>query len=165
MPNTRFPLSPEFAKPVIIQIAGIAIVLAVLVIISQMNYLVFHSIVEIATIAIAISIFVIVWNARDTIDNGYFIVVGLAILFIGVIDLFHTLAFKGMGVFPGNSSDLPTQLWIAARYLQAFTLLAAPLMAGRRVRTAPVLAIFSVATVFLLWTIYAGFFPSCFVEG
>ncbi len=165
MPKTRFPLSPEFAKPVIIQIAGIAIVLAVLVIISQMNYLVFHSIVEIATIAIAISIFVIVWNARDKIDNGYFIVVGLAILFIGVIDLAHTLAFKGMGVFPGNSSDLPTQLWIAARYLQAFTLLAAPLMAGRRVRTAPVLAIFSAATVFLLWTIYAGIFPSCFIEG
>ena len=165
MPNTRFPFSPEFIKPVIIQIAGIAIVLTVLVIISQMNYVVFHSIVEVATIAIAISIFVIVWNARDKIDNGYFIVVGLAILFIGIIDFIHTIAYKGMGVFPGNSSDLPTQLWIAARYLQAFTLLAAPLMAGRRVRTVPVLAIFSAATVVLLWTIYAGIFPACFIEG
>ncbi|MFA5376238.1 MAG: MASE3 domain-containing protein [Dehalococcoidia bacterium] len=165
MPDTRFPLSPELAKPVIIHTAGIAIILAVLVVISQMNYVVFHSVVEIATIAIAISIFVIVWNARDKIDNGYFIIVGLAILFIGVIDFVHTLAYKGMGVFPGNSADLPTQLWIAARYLQAFTLLAAPLMIGRRVRTAPVLAIFSAATVFLLWTIYAGIFPSCFVVG
>lgn len=116
MPETRFPPSPVFAKPVIIHTAGIAIVLAVLVIISQMNYLVFHSIVEIATIAIAISIFVIVWNARDKIDNGYFIVVGLTILFTGVIDFVHTLAYKGMGVFPGNSSDLPTHLWIAARF-------------------------------------------------
>ncbi|MCX6692927.1 MAG: ATP-binding protein [Methanoregula sp.] len=134
-------------------------------VVSTMNYLLFHSLVELASIIVCFTIFVIVWNTRDKIDNGYFIVVGLAFFFIGAIDLFHTLAYKGMGVFLETAGGLQTQLWIAARYLQAFTLLAAPFFIRRKVRTAPLLVIYSAATALLLWMIFAGMFPACFIEG
>jgi hypothetical protein len=39
----------------------------------------------------------------------------MAYLSVSFLDLIHTLAYKGMGVFPGFDANLPTQLWIAAR--------------------------------------------------
>ncbi len=38
---------------------------------------------------------------------------------MGAIDLVHTLSYKGMGAFPNLGSNLPTQLWIIARYLES----------------------------------------------
>ena len=48
---------------------------------------------------------------------------GVSFLFVGIIDLIHTLAYSGMGIFVGYSSNLPTQLWISARYIQALSFL------------------------------------------
>jgi hypothetical protein len=143
---------------------GIA-ALFILSLVSQVNYLFFHSIVEIATIVGGIMIVVIVWNLRDRIDNAYFLVIGIGFFFIIVIDFVHTLSFKGMGVFPGITADLPTQLWIAGRYLQAFILLAAPLMIGRKVRIVPLISVYAIATALLVGSISAGIFPHCFIDG
>ena len=96
--------------------------------ISVYNYLLFHSLVEMFSIAVALAIFMMVWNSRHFIDNGSLKILGCAYLFISLIDLGHTLAFKGMGAFQGYGANLPTQLWIAARYMQGFTLLAAPFL-------------------------------------
>lgn len=107
----------------LLQIAFIAVILGTLYLISTVNYLLFHGIVELAGIAVAFSIFIIVWNTRRDIHDLFFLIVGISFLFIGSIDLVHTLAYKGMGAFPGNNSDLPTQLWIAARYFQSIAFL------------------------------------------
>ena len=87
------------------------------------NYLLFHTIAELFSIIIAGGIFVLAWNSRKNIDNSFFLVVGISFIFIGFIDLLHTLAYTGMGIFIGYGSNLPTQLWIVARYLQAFSFL------------------------------------------
>lgn len=87
---------------------GILILIA-LYIISLNNYLLFHGIVELVGIAIAFSIFILVWNTRKLLPDAFFLIIGISLLFTGGLDLIHTLAFKGMGVFSGNSADLPTQ--------------------------------------------------------
>jgi hypothetical protein len=113
------------------------------------NYLLFHSLAEVFSVVVACSVFLVAWNARRSQDNHYFLFVGIAYLFAGVVDLVHMLGYKGMGVFPGYDANLPTQLWIGARYLQAISLLIAPRFAGRSLDPKSALAGYAVA-VFLL---------------
>ena len=132
---------------------------------SVYSYLLFHSLIEIATIAVAFTLLVLTWNARRYLTNTYLRVLGIGYGFIALIDLFHTLAYKGMGVFPESGANLPTQLWIAARYLQAVTLLAAPFLVVRRVSDRAVLGVYAATVLVLMAMVYSGNFPDCFIEG
>lgn len=133
---------------------------------SLYNYLLFHSLAELFSIVIASCIFVVAWNARRFMDNNYLLFLGIAYVFIGGIDLLHTLAYTGMPVFKGFGSNLPTQLWIAARYMQSLSLLAAPLFLTRRMRTGAVVGAYAVVTALLLTSIfYWQVFPVCYIDG
>lgn len=129
------------------------------------NYLLFHSLVETFSIVIAFSVFAIAWNTRRLIGNGYLLFLGLTSLFVGGIDLLHTLAYRGMGVFPGAGPDLATQLWVAARGLQALSLLAAPAFLDRSPRPPWVLGAGALLAGGLVAAVFTGRFPACFVEG
>ena len=133
---------------------------------SLYSYLLFHSLAEIFSIIIACGIFMIAWNSRRFLDNQYLLFIGIAYLFVGGLDLVHTLAYKGMGVFSGYDANLPTQLWIAARYLQSISLLLAPLWIGRKLKINPMLLAYGVVVALLLLAIFPWqVFPDCFMEG
>jgi hypothetical protein len=71
-----------------------------------------------------------------------------------------------MGVLPDHGPNLPTQLWIAARYVESLSLLAAPFIPGRRARVEYILAGYGILTVLLTASILAwDLFPDCFVPG
>ncbi len=133
---------------------------------SLYSYLLFHSLAEIFSVIIAISIFATLWNSRRFIDNNYLLIIGIAYLFIGGLDLIHTLTYKGMGIFTGYDANLPTQLWIAARYLESLSLFTATFCINRKVKANVIFfiytAIFSLA---LLSIFYWQIFPDCFIEG
>ena len=80
---------------------------------SLFGYLLFHSTAEVFSIVVACGIFMVAWNSRRFLDNNYLLFIGIAYLFVALLDLVHTLAYAGMGVFPGYATNLPTQLWIA----------------------------------------------------
>jgi PAS domain S-box-containing protein len=132
---------------------------------SRYSYLLFHFLIEIFSVIVACGIFVIAWNSRRIMDNNYFLFVGIASLFVGAVDLFHALAYKGMGIFPENGPNLATQLWIVGRYLQSFSLLTASFFLGRNLRVRLVMMAFLVTIALLLAAIFGGIFPDCFVEG
>jgi len=132
---------------------------------SQYNYLVFHTLVEIFSVAVAWCAFFIAWNAREQLDNNYLLFLGIAYLPIGGIDLFHAMAYKGMGVFPGYGANLPTSLWIAARMFEATALVAAPLFISRSLRPGIALTGCLIAGFGLLGLTFSGLFPTCFIEG
>jgi PAS domain S-box-containing protein len=143
-----------------------ALVLFGLYLTSRHSYLLFHSLTEIFSVVVAFGIFVLTWNSRRFIDNSYILFLGIAYLFIGTIDLVHTLAYEGMGVFPGYDSNLATQLWIAVRYLQSVSFLVAPLLIGRKLRTPFVFLGYMVVTSLLFVSIfYWDNFPVCYVDG
>jgi len=142
------------------------LILAALYLISLHSYLLFHSLVEIFSCVIAFGIFLVAWNSRQFIKSDYLVFIGIAYLFIAGLDLLHTLAYKGMGVFPSYDANLPTQLWIAGRYLQSGSLLVAPIFFNRNARVPLIVAIFSLISIFILALVfYWGSFPDCFVEG
>ena len=130
------------------------------------SYLLFHTISEMFSIIIGVSIFLIAWNTRKFSQSNYFIFLGIAYLFISGIDFVHTLAFKGMSIFIGYDSNLPTQLWILARYTQSISLLISPIFIARKVNTTKVFISYFLAVGFFMASIfYWGIFPTCFVEG
>jgi len=129
------------------------------------SYLLFHGLIEVTTIAIGFTIFIVTWNTRRFLANNYLSILGIGYAFIALIDLLHALAYKGMNVFPGFGANLPTQLWIAARFLQAVTLCIAPLCMGRGMRHHATFGIYAAATSLLVAMIYLGYFPDCYIEG
>jgi PAS domain S-box-containing protein len=148
-------------------LAGLAalVVLIGLYVASLYSFLLFHSLAEGFSIVIACGIFLVAWNTRRYITNHYLLFLGIAYLFVGILDLAHTLAYKGMGVLPAHGANAPTQLWIAARYLQSLSLLAAPLLLRRKIRPEFYVAGYGAVTVLLLLAIFAWrIFPDCFLE-
>ncbi len=155
----------EFQEQGLSVLAGTAL-LAGIIVTSFFSYLLFHSLAELFSIVIACGIFVIAWNARSFLDNNYLLFIGIAYLFTSGIELTHTLAYKGMGVFPKIDANPATQLWIAARTMQSISLLLAPLFIGRRLRYQAVFAVYAVVAALLIYGIFAThLFPDCYREG
>jgi PAS domain S-box-containing protein len=132
---------------------------------SRYSYLFFHCLIEIATIAVGFTLFILTWNIRQYLANTFLRLLGIGYGFIALLDLLHTLSYKGMNVFPGFDANLPTQLWIAARYLQTVTLVGALLFLERQVDDHVVFAGYAAAIAVLAAMIYSGNFPDCFIEG
>ena len=134
--------------------------------ISLNNFLLFHSLAEIFSIVIAVGIFIIAWNTRKFSNSNFLLFLGIAILFIGFLDLIHTLAYKGMGIFLDYDANLPTQLWVAARYLQAITFLVAIFFINRKSKPRWVILVYTVIVIVLmLMLFYWHNFPNSFIEG
>ncbi len=133
---------------------------------SLYSYLLFHGIAEIFSISVCACIFIITLNSRHFIQNGYLLFIGVAYFFVAVIDGVHTLAYKGMGVFPGYDANLPTQLWIAARYLQSISLLVAPAFFRKKPNLTLLFVFYTAISATLLIAIFSrDLFPDCFIEG
>ncbi|NLW51485.1 MAG: PAS domain-containing protein [Candidatus Brocadiaceae bacterium] len=129
------------------------------------NYLLFHTLAEGFAIAVACAVFMLAWNARHILENACLLLLGVAYLFVAGLDLIHTLAYRGMAIFPDQGANPATQLWIAARGLEAGSLLLAPLVLNVRLRPRLVLLAYAVVAGSLLVLVVRGVFPECFAEG
>jgi len=130
------------------------------------NYLLFHSIAEIFSIVVACGIFLLAWNSRSLIKNSYILFIGIAYLFVAGLDMIHTLAYEGMGVFYEYEANLSTQLWLSARYLESISLLIAPFLIKQRLKAKPIFIGYTIFTLLIVASIfYWRIFPVCFVEG
>lgn len=153
---------------ILAELCAIALVLFVLYLVSQYSYLMFHSTVEISGIVIAFSAFLVGWISVRFTQNRLYLFLGVTYLVAGAVDLLHTLAYKGMGVFPGydpTDPNLATQLWVVARYLEAGGLFLAPLFINRRLPRYLVIPLFSLAAAVPVGLVFYGAFPAAFVGG
>lgn len=134
---------------------------------STYSYLLFHTLAEIFTICIALTVFFLSWNAQRYITNNYLIMFGTASLFIGFIDLFHTLSYKGMQIFK-DYDYYANQLWIAARYFESVVLLLAFkfVKSPRKVNIYLFFILCTGVTALIILSIFIWkVFPECFVDG
>lgn len=128
------------------------------------SYILFHINVEIFSTLIAFSIFVFGWNTRHHFKNGYLLIVAVAYLFVGFLDIFHALTYQSMNIFD-YPANFAIELWISARFMEAVTFVAAYFFISRPVPAFRVMAIYAGATLLLVGSIYAGIFPDCYVDG
>ena len=167
--DTRNTIVERFNRPPVrwlLLIVVSAAVVWVLYELSHHSYLLFHSLAEGFSIVIAFAMFAIAWNSRRFMENQYLLLIGVAFVFIGGLDFVHLLAYRGMGVFPEFGTNPATQLWIAARYLEAATLLAAPLLVHRRFNPFAMAGVYAAVTALLLASIFFWhIFPAAYVDG
>jgi PAS domain S-box-containing protein len=148
------------------QVLGLLLTLFAIYLSSFYDYLLFHGISETFSVLIAFAVFLFAWNSRAYLKNSYFLFIGVAYFFVGTIDMAHTFAYKGMGIFVGFDANLPTQLWIVARFLESLSLLIALLFFKRSVNAYFLFVAYLFLTILLLGTIFIwDAFPVCFIEG
>ncbi len=151
--------------------AGLAVFLPVgflLFLLSRFNYLLVHTLIELSTIVLLTAVFLIGWNTRHLVRSQFFMILAVGFLATGMVDLLHTLTYKGMQVVPVTSADTATQLWLIARILGAFAFLCAISSLGRREYCSDKRWLFGfllsgVVLMAMIWPLKI--FPTCFVEG
>ena len=136
-----------------------ALALVGLYLTSRYSLPLFYGIAGLFSVVIAGGVFAVAWNSRGFLENNYLLFLGIAYLFVGALDLLHTLAYGGMRVFPGFGADLPVQLGFAARGLESVSLCLAPLCLGRRLKPYAVFAgyVLTLAVIILMifvWPIF-----------
>lgn len=130
------------------------------------SYLLFHSLAEIFSIVVAFAVFIVAWNSHNLVKNNYLLILGVGSLFIGLIETLHTLGYQGMALLTTYGATLSSQIWIAARFMQAATLLIAPFFLHRRLSKNVTVLVYAGITALLLASILAWrVFPITFVEG
>ncbi|WP_119966662.1 MASE3 domain-containing protein [Simplicispira lacusdiani] len=132
---------------------------------AQFNYLLFHTLAELFSIVIAMVALVVSTTTTQFTRNHFVVYIAVAFGWCGGLDLAHTLVFQGMNLLPGGSANPSTQLWIAARFIQAAALVSAPLLLQRNMHRFFSNAVFGSVTVLVLLLIMNGQFPDAFVDG
>lgn len=86
------------------------------------TYLTWHSIFELTSIVVSFAVFAVSYYTYDQTGNVKSAFLGCIFLSIGIIDMFHTLSFRGMPDFfkPIDSANQATTFWIIARLVMAF---------------------------------------------
>ncbi len=151
---------PTIALPLLLW----GFVLYGLYIASISSYLLFHSLAELFSIVVAFTIFLLAWNARKYIANDYLLFISIASLFVAGIDTVHMLAYQGIGIFQESyGANLPTQLWIAARYLHSISFLAAAFFFKHTLNPKFAFAGFTAILTTLFFSIFVwNIFPVCY---
>jgi len=133
--------------------------------VSRWNYLLFHVVIEMVTAIVSCGMFIIVWNARQFLERQFFLLLGVAHLFLAILVLCHLLTYHGMNIFPALDANVPTQFWIALRYLESLSFFIALRMMDRAVAPRRFIALYAAATAGVVLLLWLGLFPDCYAQG
>jgi signal transduction histidine kinase len=139
--------------------------LAGLYVISLYDYLLFHTLIELFSVMTAFVIFALAWHTRAMHDNHYLLFIGIALLFSGALDLVHTLAYKGMGIFPRDDGNLATQFWIAFRFVFSSSFLLGVFFIKIKPDIGKTFFLYLSVVSALIAVILLGGFPACYITG
>ncbi|WP_210365264.1 MASE3 domain-containing protein [Bacillus sp. REN3] len=135
------------------------------------NYLAIHTILEFFSITVSFVIFLYGWKTYPTSRSRKILLLSFLFFVIGVLDLLHTLTFKGMPFFITESSTAKaTWFWVTARLIESFMMVGILMAPDRRMRhdLRPVYFASSTAIIAVISYIifkYEGRLPLLFVEG
>jgi len=127
----------------------------------------FHTFVELFSVVVAFAVFIVTWNSRQMHDNRYLQLVGISYIFIGALDLLHTLTYKGMNIIPVDGHPA-NQFWVATRFLETITLLFGFFLISKRTRLRPdwvFLSYFVASGLIILSILVWKNFPVCYIDG
>lgn len=138
---------------------------ASLVAVSFYNQLLFHTFAELFAIAVAIIASVVAWHTYSLSRNNFLMYLGSGYFWIGILDLMHTLTFKGMVILPAYDADTSIQFWIVTRYFEAALLLSSAWFLNHSLDRNLFFTLFGLGSVIASVVILSGHFPSTYVDG
>ncbi|PLX27342.1 hypothetical protein C0583_03425 [Candidatus Parcubacteria bacterium] len=156
-------LSSKKSKwPIFFWILGFVALFILLLLASIYNYLLFHISIEFTSVIIAGMVFVVSWNSRKIVDNNFFNIIGIAYLFIGVVDFLHTLAYPGMNILWINEDNVSPQLWILARYTESLTIFIGAFFVAKPLKYNSWFWGYFIFTISVIVLIFSGYFPNAY---
>ncbi|AQQ69837.1 Sensor histidine kinase ComP [Limihaloglobus sulfuriphilus] len=151
-------------KSLLILPALLATLVLALGLLNLANRVYFQMTVGLFTVVISFCIFILAWNSRNFTENRSLTFLGAAYTSVGLLDMFHLIAYMGITGINDNSADQSAQFWIAARYVEGISLLLFTRIRNRNEYST--LFIYGIITFFFTVTIlYWKVFPTCFIEG
>jgi len=140
------------------------LVFPLLFVVHRYNHNLSHEIAEFFAVIVAVAIFMFTWNARHYLHNNFYLFIGISFLFVGLLDFIHAMSYEGL--FGGDEKNIPSQLWYAARYLQAGALVVGPFFCKRKIKTTT-LFLGSLLIFLLLFAsiVHWNVFPDAYIEG
>jgi signal transduction histidine kinase len=146
--------------------AAFIVIGILLFLMSEHNYLLFHTTAELFSIIIAAAIFILAWNTRNYSENANLLFLGTIYLFVGILDFFHTLTYKGINLFDTGVFHA-TEFWVAARYMESISLFVFMLFFNRfrrRFFSLIVIAYTLITTSLVLSILVWKIFPVCYID-
>jgi PAS domain S-box-containing protein len=137
----------------------------ILVLLSQVHYLWFHSLAELFAVMAGITLYMVARASHAFNRNLFILFLAQGFFWAACIDILHTLTYEGMGLTQAGGGHMAPQLWLIARLLEAATLLLAPLYLGRRQGGGLSFWIMGAIALVGASLVFAGRFPAAFVEG
>lgn len=148
------------------RIWSVPIVLSiVLIVISRYNYLLFHTLAELFAIIVGVLMFVVAFYTHSFSRENFLIYLGVGYFWIAILDLIHTLLYKGMSIYSSDVLDHFVQFWIANRYIESLLLLTAPIFLLRKVSISWTFIGYGVIALLTYIIIMNNHFPTTFIEG
>lgn len=142
------------------------LVLSVLLVLSsQISFILFHTLAESFAIFIALLATVVAWQMYSFTRNHFLMYLGCGYFWVAMLDGMHALAYKGMSMVTVTGTEIAVQFWIGTRYLEAVLLLTAPWFLSHSLKRNLVFSVYGVIAIILSVLVMSGNFPEGFVEG
>jgi hypothetical protein len=135
------------------------------------NYVGFHTLLEFLSISISATIFFYGLKSYGVTRSSRMLLLSLTFFLVGMLDLLHTISFKGMPYFITESSVAKaTWFWIIARIFNSLLMLSILLIPDRRLKrdyraSTQIIAIFIAASIGFLVINFEKSLPLLFIEG
>lgn len=98
----------------------------------QEHYPLYHTLMELFSIVVGVLIFSIGWNTRQFAGSSFLLVLAVAFLFVAVLDTLHAFSYQGVHILESSGSNMPTQFWVASRFVESTSVLLAVILLARR---------------------------------
>ncbi|MFS8501238.1 MAG: MASE3 domain-containing protein [Caldicoprobacter sp.] len=134
-------------------------------------FLTWHIFLELSSIVMSFTVFAVTFYTFEETNRLRSVVIACTFLAVSLLDLFHTLSYKGMPVFLTESSaEKATSFWVLARLTMSFGMLASSLVpVDRKVRSREGLWVLATVaySIFLLLVVnyHIDDLPPLYVEG
>ncbi|WP_042460898.1 MASE3 domain-containing protein [Neobacillus dielmonensis] len=131
----------------------------------------FHTLLESFSIAISATIFFYGFKSYQNTKTSSMLLLSFTFLLVGILDLFHTLSYKGMPYFITNSSvDKATWFWVIARIIQSIMILLILVLPDRTLKKDYRIGVLSLGAILASAIIFMIFYfekalPLLFIEG
>jgi hypothetical protein len=96
------------------------------------SYILLHTMAEIVFVVVCLSVVIMAWSLYQFVDDDFAMFLGAALVAVATLHIVHLTDYPGLGLVSA-ALDPPTQLWLAARFLLAGSLIASAFVIGRRI--------------------------------
>lgn len=139
-------------------------VCAVFVVVAEYDILTFHTSTKLFIFMVSITMFSFAWVTFEFAKNSFLFILACGYLWIGSLDLMHTVVYEGMNLSIHQSANKSTQLWTGTRFAEAVLLLIAPLFAHRQLKRYVLLVSFGAIAIALSVGVMSGNFPATYTD-